>query len=514
MSPECEREAAGSMNEHDARARSNERRHEPGQPEKRQDPFLIPPIAKRAAGCPVPLSYGQQRIWFLNECAPRNHFYNEPLFALRLAGPLRLSALERTIQEIVNRHEALRTTFAIHEGCPVQSIAEALTLRLPLIDLQRLDHGAAELEMQRLALHEARRCFDLRAGPLLRVAVLRFTLDEHVFFLMTHHIVSDGWSLHLLMREMAHLYEAFSRHAASPLSPLPIQYGDYAVWQREWLQGHVLDTLLAYWTRHLAKPWPPRQLPMDHRRPAEPSYRGARQVAMIDRELSHALKRLSRTHRVTLFMTLLAAFQILLNRYTGQDDMLIGTPVAGRLRPETEPIIGFFVNALVLRADLGGHPRFPELLERVRTVTLGAYEHQALPFEKLVEALQPEREVACHPLFQVLFGLHNYPIELPAFQSLKLERVEVDSGQAKFDLAMSISDLPAAGLRIQLDYSTDLFEAPTIDRMLARFKELLARIVERPDVHISAYHLDPVSLEDEDSYVCRIKAVFRKPVPL
>jgi amino acid adenylation domain-containing protein len=383
--------------------------------------------------------------------------------------------LAQTLQEVVRRHEALRTTFIAAEGRPVQVIGPARPFALPVVDLGAPPGAEREAEALALAGQEARRPFDLAGGPLLRAALLRLGADEHVLLVTLHHIVADGWSLGVLVREVAALYEAFARGRPAPLPELPIQYADFAHWQRQWLRGEVLEAQLAYWKRQLAGPPAALGLPTDRPRPAVQSYRGARHAFGLPGPLSEALRGLSRREGATPFMTLLAALQALLGRYTGQADVSVGSPVANRNRAETEGLIGFFVNTLVLRTDLSGNPTFRELLGRVRAVALGAYAHQDLPFEQLVGALQPERDLSRSPLFQVLFVLQNAPLPALRLGQLTLSPVEVEGGTAKFDLTLSLMDT-GQGLEGALEYNTDLFDAATVARMAEHFQTLLAGI--------------------------------------
>ncbi|MBA3356383.1 MAG: amino acid adenylation domain-containing protein, partial [Pyrinomonadaceae bacterium] len=353
-------------------------------------PLQAPPIMPVSRDGNLPLSFAQQRLWFLDQLEPNSSFYNMPQ-AIRMSGPLDTQALRKTLTAIAARHESLRTSFTMTDGDPVQVIAPAMSVELPVVDLSDLSESEREAEARRLATEEARRPFDLEHGPLLRATLLRLFEEEHVLLLNMHHIVSDGWSMGVLFRELGTLYQAFSIGNPSPLPELPIQYGDYAVWQREWLAGERLEQQLSYWKEQLSGAPPILNLPADHPRPAAQSYRGTRQSVRLSKKVTERLKALTQQEGSTLFTTMLAAFQTLLMRYTGQEDIVVGSAIAGRGRAEVEGLIGFFVNTLVLRTDLSGGPSFRELVGRVREVTLGGYEHQDLPFEKLVEELQPER---------------------------------------------------------------------------------------------------------------------------
>ncbi len=424
-----------------------------------------------------PTSFAQQRLWFLDRLFPGNSFYNVAT-ALRLIGLLNLAALEQTFNEIVRRHEALRTTFRMLEGQSVQVIAPKLTIPLPVVDLQNLSSPEQQAETRRLAAEERSRPFDLSQEPLLRVRLLQLDSSEHILLLNLHHIVCDGWSIGVLIRELGALYTAFTSNQPSPLPELPLQYADFADWQREWLQGEVLETQRGYWKQQLDN-LPLLNLPTDRPRPATPTYRGATQFLELPKSLSEALEVLSQRQGVTLFMTLLAAFQTLLYRYTQQTDIVVGCAIANRNRQEIEQLIGFFVNSLVLRTNLSGNPTFLELLGRVREVALEAYAHQDLPFEKLVEELHPERNLSHHPLFQVTFSLQNTPIESLKLPGLTLSQLEFDNPSAKFDLEFHMWESPEC-LRGQVVYSTDLFDDSTIARLLGHFQMLLEGIVVNP----------------------------------
>ena len=364
-------------------------------------------ISRRAHAGPVPLSFAQQRLWFLQRLEPGSAAYNIP-FAARLKGILDVVALQWALQTIVARHESLRTTFAETEDTPVQVVAGSTSVPLPVVDLSRLPEP--ERELRRLAGKEARAAFDLEKGPLLRGQLLRLGPQEHMLLLTVHHIVSDGWSMGVLLKELAALYRAGVTGAPSPLPELPLQYADYAVWQRRQLQSDRLERQLAYWQQRLAGAPAVLELPTDRARSSGVSSgRAARATLALPKTLADDLKELSRREGATLFMTLLAAFKILLARYSGQDDIVVGTPIAGRSHTELEGLIGCFLNTLVLRTDLSGAPTFKELVARVRETALGAYANQELPFERLVEELQPARSLGHNPLFQVLFQAGNTP---------------------------------------------------------------------------------------------------------
>lgn len=429
----------------------------------------------------APSSFAQERLWFLDQLEPGTTVYNVP-GALRIRGPLKVATLGQSLNEIVRRHEALRTTFSFVEGKPVQTISSSLNLSLPVVDLTDSSSGEREDNARRLARDAAREPFDLAQGPLLRATLLRLCEEDNVLLLNMHGIISDPWSMGVLYRELSILYERFLNAQPSPLSNLPMQYGDLAVWQREWLQGEVLERPLSYWKKQLENV-STLQLPTDRPRSAVQSFRGERQSVELSKELTQGLKALSGKEGVTLFMTLLAAFQTLLHRYTGQHDIVVGSPIVGRNRSEFEGLIGVFVNTLVLRTDLSGNPTFHTVLRRVRQMVLGAYAHQDLPFEKLVEELQPERNLNHLPLFQVMFVLQNAPTEALESGGLSVSPVSVDSEAAEFDLLLCMSDL-GQGIEASLQYNTDLFEASTIERMLGHCQALLKGIVDDSEVPI------------------------------
>jgi amino acid adenylation domain-containing protein len=429
-----------------------------------------------------PVSFAQARLWFLEQLVPGNSFYNVAT-AVLLSGSLKVAALEQTFNEIVRRHEVLRTSFRMVEEQLVQVIAPRFLVALPLIDLQQLPASEREHQMQRLIAEESVRPFDLAQGSLLRVQLLVLGEAEHVLLLTMHHIVADGWSIGVLMRELRVLYAAYATNQPSPLPDLPIQYADFAQWQRQWLQGEVFETQLNYWQQQLDD-LPTLNLPTDRPRLAVQSYRGATQYLELPPSLTQALEALSQQAGVTLFITLFAAFQTLLYRYTGAEDIAVGSPIANRNRSEIEGLIGFFVNSLVLRTNLSGNPTFRELLHRVREVALGAYAHQDLPFEKLVEELQPQRDLSHMPLFQVMFALQSAPTPALEFVGLKLNFLEIESTTAKFDLTLSIENTEQ-GLKGSWEYNTDLFDAATIKAMVAHFQNLLSSIIADPEQRLS-----------------------------
>jgi amino acid adenylation domain-containing protein len=425
------------------------------------------------------LSFAQERLWVLNQLTPGSAFYNIP-GAVRLQGSLQIGALEQSLNAIMRRHETLRTTFITVEGQPRQVIASELHVPLGVVDLRGLGASERDAHVQQLAAAEAWQPFDLVRGPLLRTRLLRLAEAEHVLLLTLHHIVCDGWSIGVFIRELGVLYQAFINRQPAALADLPIQYADFALWQRESLPDDVLETHLAYWRQQLDGAPAVLELPADHPRPAVQTFRGATQRSVLPAPLYEALETLSRRQGVTLFMTLLTALQTLLWRYTGQDDVVVGSPIANRTRSELENLIGCFVNMLVLRTDLSGNPTFAALLSRVREVALGAYTHQDLPFEKLVEELQPVRDLSRAPLFQITFQLQNALIPPLALEGLALRRLPIDSGTTQMDLSLDMGERDE-GFVVFVEYSTDLFEATTIARLVQHFQTLLAGIVVHPE---------------------------------
>ena len=446
-----------------------------------------PPLAPRRRDGAIPLSFGQERLWFLDRLDPGRPLYNMP-WVFRLRGPVEPGAavLEAALGEVIRRHEALRTTFAMVGDAPAQAVAPPAFRLLPIVDLSGLPVAALEAEAGRLARQEAVRPFDLAQGPLLRAALLRLAEADHRLLLSLHHIVADGWSMEVLLRELATLHGAFAAGRSSPLPELPVQYPDFALWQREWLSGAVLEAQLAYWRQRLAGGPPALDLPADRPRPASPSQRGAIERLELPTKLAGHLQELSRRQGTTLYMTLLAAFVTLLHRYTGVDDMLVGSPVANRGRAELEGLIGFFVNTVVLRSDLTGDPAFGELLLRVRETALGAYAHQDLPFEKLVGELAPGRDLARSPFFQTLFMLQDAAMPALALTpGLALEGESgAGTGTAKLDLTLALQPAPD-GFAAVAEYSADLFDAATIRRLLGHLHVLLAGIAADPAARLS-----------------------------
>ncbi|HVG19650.1 MAG TPA: condensation domain-containing protein, partial [Blastocatellia bacterium] len=431
-----------------------------------------------------PSSFAQRRLWFLDQLEPNGSTYNMAA-AAALTGPLNLTALRQTLNEIVRRHESLRTTFAEVEGLPFQVVSESLNLELPVSDLRQVSEGEKKAVAISRVVQEARRPFDLSRGPLLRASLVRLAEQEHILVVTMHHIISDGWSLKIFTREMSILYEAFSKGNPTPLDDLPIQYADYAVWQQEWLQGEVLEEQLGYWKKQLQGDLPVLQLPTDRPRPAVMTYRGTRRFFSLPGPLAAAFKELSRNQGATVFMSLLAAFNVLLYRYSGQEDITVGVPIANRNQDEIEDLIGFFANTLVMRTDLSGRPGFACLTQRVRQMALGAYAHQDLPFEKLVEEIQPDRDMSRSPLFQVMLAPEGNQIPDLKLSGITVSPLDIELEVSNADLTLYVEE-GEKSLGGAIQYNTVLFEDTTIARMLAHFQTLIESVVADPERPISA----------------------------
>jgi amino acid adenylation domain-containing protein len=453
----------------------------------------MPPLERVARGGDLPLSFPQQRLWFLSQLEPGNPFYNLSV-AVRLSGQLGIAPLTATMGEMVRRHEALRTVFPVRDGRPVQQILPASPPRLPLVDLEALPES--ENELASLLQRTSREPFELAEGPLLRVLLLRLSEREHVIVVTMHHIVGDRWSLGLFVSEVVTLYRAFAEGAPSPLPELPVQYADFAHWQRDWLQGEVLDRQLAYWRRSLVGSPDLLRLPTDWPRPPLQTYNGARKVALLPLTLREALHGFGRGEGATLFMVLFAGFKVLLHWFTKQEDIVVGANVANRTHRETEGLIGFFANLLPLRTDLGGDPSFRALLGRVREAALGAYAHQEVPFERVVEELQPKRDLRYSPLVQVVFSFQNVPMAPPPSPDLRMMPLRSDSGTSKFDLTLDLVE-SAEGIVCTLEYNRDLFKAQTIVRLIDGYRELLETAVASPDLPVSALEEGLAASENE-----------------
>jgi amino acid adenylation domain-containing protein len=449
---------------------------------------VLPPVVPVDRGAPLPLSFSQERLWFLDRLEPGKAVYNIPS-ALRLSGVLSVPALERALGEVVRRHESLRTVFHAVDGSPAQVVAPFAGFHLPVDDLSALEADEREAEVGRRAADDASRPFDLAAGPLFRAALLRLAEREHVLLVCMHHSVSDGWSMGIFQRELLALYAAFREGRPSPLAELPVQYADFAAWQRGQLQGPALDRQLAYWKERLAGAPALLELPTDRPRPAVQSFRGARVPVALSGALLERLEALGRREGATLYMVLLAGFQALLARYAGMEDVVVGSPIAGRGRRETEELIGFFVNTLVLRTDLSGDPAFADLLRRVREATLGAYENQDVPFERLVAELHPERSLSHSPLFQVLFTLQTAePAGLVGIPGLAVRGVDAEADKTQYDLTLSLSARPGGATGV-LEYRTDLFDRATVERMAGHLVRLLEQVAGEAALPLSRLEL-------------------------
>jgi amino acid adenylation domain-containing protein len=449
-------------------------RHKPRSP----NPVLPAPRAGT-----LPLSFAQQRLWFLHQLEPNSPLYNLP-HSLRITGAVNQQALEAAFLEVISRHEALRTTLVTVDGEPRQRIDRISNFKLPLVDLSHQSSTGREAELKRLSLGEARKPFDLTRDLMVRAKLVRMAETEHILLVTFHHVACDGWSVELFWNELLSAYEAATRQTAARLPPLPVQYADFAEWQRNWVTGEVLREQLDYWKHQLADTPPLLELPTDRPRSALQSSAGARYVVQFQRPLVNGLKALSQQHNCTLFMTVLAGFHALLARYSGGEDIIVGTVVANRNRPELEHLIGFFANTLVLRADLSGDPSFSKMLARIRCVTLDAYAHQDVPFEKLVEELRPVRDRSYHPLFQAMLVLQNVPSTEQRTSGLSIMSSEIDTGTAMFDLLLNLSETDDT-LAGYLQYSTDLYEPESISRMVKSLESLLEDAVRNPDARLS-----------------------------
>ena len=428
-----------------------------------------------------PASFAQQRMWFIEQLMPVSGVYNIA-GAIRILGPLNVTALERSMQEVVQRHESLRTRFTTMKGVPMQVIEVRADLKLVLEDLNALTERERP-SAQRLVREEVQKPFDLRRVPLMRAKLLRLGAQEHILVLTLHHIIADGWSLGIIVREISSLYASIDGGAPSSLEDLPIQYADYSMWQREWLATGVLERELEYWKKQLGG-IAPLELPTDHPRPSIQNYRGKTIHFQVPPVLTQQLRELSQRESVSLYMTLLAGFQVLLYRYSGQRDITVGSPVAGRTMRETEEVVGLFINTLVFRADLSGNPAFDEFLKRVRNIALEAYVHQEVPFEKLVESLVPERNLSRTPLFQVMLTLQNSAQSEARLGAAKVENYTVDTATAKFEITLLMTE-SAREINCSWDYAIDLFDESTMEQMIANYEALLASIAANPKQSIA-----------------------------
>ncbi|TAE58569.1 MAG: non-ribosomal peptide synthetase, partial [Nostocales cyanobacterium] len=442
---------------------------------KQQKTPILQPLSKDN---PLPLSFAQQRLWFINQLEGENCVYNVPFF-WQINGILNINALEKSLLEISQRHEILRTSFDVVDDLPTQIIHTQPTLKIEVIDWQNLPEKEQLNKAKNLAIAELQQPFNLSKDPLLRVKLLKLANQSHLLFLVIHHIVCDGWSMDIFKSELLTLYTNFSQNQPASLPQLSLQYADFAQWQREYLQGEILTKQLNYWQQQLAEINPILELPTDYPRPSAQSFRGSSEFLQIDRDLTQKLKQLSHDSRTTLFMTLLTIFSLLLSRYSNQKDIVIGSAIANRNRKEIEPLIGFFVNTLALRIKLQNNPTFSELLQQVKQITLDAYDHQDLPFEKLVDELKLERSLSHHPLFQVTFGLQTGTQEKIEIPGLSLTRFEWENTTTLFDLSLIFRE-NSQGLIGEWEYATDLFKAETIQRMVNHFQVIIKQIINNP----------------------------------
>ena len=455
----------------------------------RQGAATAPPLQPTLAAerSPIPLSFAQQRLWFIDRLIPQSAAYNIAR-ALRLTGRVRIPVVAQSLREIIRRHESLRTTFTERGGTPIQVVAQRLDLRVPAVDLSGVPEARREREAHRLALSEARRPFDLERGPLLRVFMIRLSATDHVGPSSMHHIVGDGWSSGMLFEELGRIYGAFAQGGPSPYPELPIQYPDYAIWQRRWLQGDVLEDQLAYWREQLTGAPQLLELSTDRPRAASTSLRSDRERVLLPAPLVLRLKSFAQARGATLFMILLAAFKVLLCRHSGQRDLVVGSPIANRNRAEVEHLIGFFANTLVLRSRLHGRMRFRDLLEQVRQTTLGAYAHQDLPFERIVEELRPDRSASDTPLFQVAFTLQNVPSPDMQVTDFRMTLMPPTSRSTPFDLNLNMKEMPE-GVRTSWNYKLDLFDTTTVRRLARHYVRLLEAVVDQPDLEVEEIRL-------------------------
>ncbi len=444
----------------------------------------------------APLSFNQEGLWFIDQLEQGKPTYNVPV-ATRITGPLKVEVLRQCLSEVVRRHESLRTTFPVQDYAPIQKIHPPQPISMPVVDLTELTEKERQIEALRLATEDAHKPLNLDQGPVMRASLLKLHDEEYVMTLCIHHIITDGWSFGVLSRELDTLYEAFLAGKPSPLPELSVQFADYAVWQRENLRGEVLEEQLAFWKHQLEGQLPVLQLPTDRQRPPVQSNRGQHQTLTLSESLTNNLRTLSKAEDVTLFVTLLTAFNVLLHSYSQQEDIIVGSPIANRNKSELEGLIGYFVNVLPFRCDLSGNPSFQELLRRVNIVAQEVYKHQELPFGKIVEAVQPERSASRNPVYQVMFTLLN-PEHAPAiygygFRSsvkqthklaeLEFTPMEVESGVTKFDLVVLLWDVPE-GISGTFEYNADLFDSETIARLAANFEQLLNVFTSRPEVKL------------------------------
>jgi NRPS condensation-like uncharacterized protein len=457
-----------------------------------------------------PLSYAQQRLWFVEQIQPGNSNYNI-LLGIRITGDLNLICLEKSFQQIVARHEILRTSFIAVKGEPQQVIYPHLPLKIAIDDIQELPAAVQEQEIKNLVGQEAQQPFDLAQIPLFRVKILQLNPQEFILVLTMHHIITDAWSIEILVKELLTLYQGFYLQQPATLSPLPIQYADFAVWQRKYLTGKVLENHLNYWQKQLGNNLPELKLPTDYPRPENPTYQGAKKTLVINQDWREKIKNISLQSGSTIFMTLLAAFEILLHYYSCQEDIVIGIDVANRNRAETESLIGFFVNQLVLRISLAENPTFQELLQRVKSVTLDAYSHQDLPFDLLVNTLNPQRSLNTSPFFQVKVVLESIHPTSFDFPNLTIHPIPTPQTQTQVDLILRIRETNQ-GIITNLEYNTDLFTDSTMTRMVSNWQEILHLVVSQPELNLAAFvnHLKIADLQQDNQNKTKHKQEFQQ----
>src|SRR5579864_3406626 len=433
-----------------------------------------------------PASFAQQRLWFLDQLEPGTAAYNLPR-AFRIVGPLDIAVLRQALEIVVRRHASLRTVFDSVRGDTRQVVLSDSQVDVPVVDLTNIPESEREIEALRVVSEDGRKPFDLSEGPLLRSLLVRLGPEKYIFLLVMHHIITDGWSISILFREVTRSYAALVRGEAPDLPELPIQYADYAQWQREYMDGEALTRQVEHWKSKLAGAQSLLDLPLDHPRPTVANWHGATQEISLDGATLAKLKAVAQTESSTPFMVAMAAFQALLWRYTKQESILVGTPIAARSEVEFENMVGLFVNTLVFRSDFSSHLTFRELLRQVRAFALDAYTHQDVPFEKLVEALVPHRSLDTHPLFQVMFTFQNIPKQVFEIPGLSIKEIAFEAGIAKFDLSAEVWD--DGDFHCQFEYRTDLFEQTTIQRMMGHFENLIRAASENPDSRLADLNL-------------------------
>jgi hypothetical protein len=453
-------------------------------PKEQQKPPSELPLGSSSESGKFTASFSQQALWLVHQLDPTSSAYNLPL-GLRLRGPLDYNLLKLSLQAIIDRHDILRTRLELGETEVVQIVLQNYTVQLPLLDLSHLSESSRYAEADELALGETQVLFDLSQVPLFRLTLVRLAPADHILVCVLHHAISDAWSLELFVKELTILYNAFSTRSPSPLAPLPIQYGDYSQWQREWMAGGVLHGQIDYWRKKLRGAPPVLLLPADRVRPPKQTFEGASSALPLSKELVRHLKSLSAQQNATLFMITLAAFQVLLSRYSGQHDILVGVPIAGRSRLEAEAVIGFFVNMLALRTDLSGNPQFCDLLTQVREVVLGGLCNSDVPFVKLIEELRPVRSPSYNPIFQVIFSVIKSAVQSGHLGGLHASPYVFATRSSRVDLTMNLIECADEQWVVQFEYNTMLFDRERIMRMLDDYISVLRAVVAEPHLHIS-----------------------------